>query len=89
MTAQSAAFIPKQKYRHNAYANFQPVSYARVTSSGKAYQKNSETENRTDQSTECQKNFDHIKQIVEIKESYGANTSELSDLENLKRVLHG
>ena len=36
-----------------------------------------------------QKIFDLIKQIEEIIEPYRANASELSDIEILRRVLHG
>ena len=89
LTIYSAAFISTKQYQHHANRSFQSLSYAQVTSSAKVYDNNSETENVTDQSNELQFLFDLFKEIEDIIEPYRANISELSDLEYLKKDLHG
>ena len=89
LTAQSTASISKEQYGHNRNTIFQIVSYAQVTSSAKLYEKNDETENANDQSTEFQKISNLFKQINNIIEPCLANNSEFSDIEILKKVLHG
>ena len=68
VTAQSAAFISKKRYRRSAIRISQSVSYAQVNSSANVYENISKTENVHFQghSTEFQKQFDLIKQIDEI-----------------------
>ena len=53
------------------------------------YEKNSEIDQVNAQSTEFQKTFDLSKLIEELIEPCRAENSELSDIEILKKVLHG
>ena len=87
MTAQSAAFNSKQQYRHNSNTNSQSASYVQIASSVREHERNYETGNVSNQSTDLQILFDVIKQIEKIIEPYRANVSETFDI--VKKVLHG
>ena len=86
-TGQLTAFLPEKYCPQNAITSFQANSYAQVTSSAKVYGNTSEAEKVNVHCTENRKLFDLIKQIEEINEQYRANSSELSDIESLKKIL--
>ena len=90
MTAQSKTLFLQKNILNTTQIASKIVSFAQVASSAVYEAINLESEPiKIDQSTEFQKKFDLIKQIEGIYEPYRAHSSELSDIDILKKFFHG
>ena len=90
LAAQSTTFISKTPNRPSSKTNPQSSSCAQISSYAKIEENiNPEYEHLIDQSTEFQKKCEVTKQFEELVEPYLARICEKSDIDLLKKGIHG